>query len=226
MLTPFANRIWTYEADFKVFGLELGGRMTVVDIDRKGSLLIHSPVRLSDELKKDIDALGEVRVVVAPNKWHHLFVGDFKTQYPSAKFYCAPGLEKKRSDFKFDGVISAAQTFPWNQTLEHKLVEGTPLFNEVVFFLPEEKTLIITDLAIHICESQSLITRVVLKMIGAYGKFGWTKPEKKLFIRDKAAFKASLESILRWNFEKIALTHGTPVLADGQKRLREAFLNV
>lgn len=223
-LKPFADRIWTCSSELKMFGVELGTRMTIVDLDGRGTLFVHSPIRLTEELKKQIETLGKVFYVVAPNRWHHLFVGDFKAAYPSALFFCAPGLEKKRDDFKFDGIISKEQNFPWNPNLEHKPVEGVPIFNEVVFFHPQSQTLIVTDLAIHICDSHSRLTRAVLKMIGAYGKFGWAKVEKMIYVRNKSAFKASIENILGWNIERILLTHDQPLTSNGRQRLKEAFL--
>lgn len=223
MLTNFANRIWTCTTALNVYGLELGSRMTIVDLDGQGSLLVHSAIKLHPELKKQIDALGVVKYVIAPNKWHHLFIGDFKAAYPEAKFYCAPGLQKKRADFQFDGIIGEEQNYPWNPFVEHKFVAGVPLFNEVVFFHHLSKTLILTDLAIHICESKSWLTRSLLKLLGSYGKFGWARLEKKIYVKDHSAFKASLENILLWDIEKIALTHGTPIEGGGKERLREAF---
>ncbi len=198
--------------------------MTIVDLDGQGTLFVHSPVKLTNQIKEKIDALGVVKYVVAPNKWHHLFVGDFKAAYPLAKFYCAPGLEKKRSDFHFDGVISNDQTFPWNQALAHKLVGGIPIFNEVVFFHPSSKTLILTDLALHICESDSFFSRCILKLLGSFGKFGWANIEKVIYIRDRTAFKASIEDILTWDIDKILLTHGTPILSNGKAHLKNAFM--
>lgn len=198
--------------------------MTVVDIDGRGSLLVHSPIKLSPELKSEIDSLGSVKYVIAPNRWHHLFISNFKSAYPDAKFYCAPGLEVKRKDFRFDGVVDADQKFPWNPYLEHKLVKGVPFFNEVVFYHSPSKTLILTDLAVHICESQSLLTRIVLRTIGSYKKFGWAKLEKLLYIKNKSAFQKSIEDILQWPVEKIVLTHGEPILSDGGTRLKDAFL--
>lgn len=223
MLKAFADKIWTCETNLKLYGVELGTRMTVVDIDSKGSLFVHSPIRLSSKLKNEIDAIGTVKYVIAPNKWHHLFIGDFKSEYPASKFYCAPGLESKRADFQFDGVINNEQKYPWNQSLEHKLVFGTPIFNEVVFFHSQTKTLILTDLAIHICESESFASRCILKLLGSYGKFGWSKIEKILYVRNRTDFKNSIENILQWDIEKILLTHGEPIKSGGKQKLKEAF---
>lgn len=224
MLTPFAKNIWTYQADFQLYGVELGARMTIIDLDGQGTLWVHSPVKMTPALKGAIDALGQVKYVVAPNKWHHLFIGDFKEAYPLAQFYCAPGLEKKRSDFQFNGVIGAEQNCPWNKYLEHKFISGAPIFNEVVFFHPPTHTLVLTDLALHICESSSFLTRVVLRGLGSYGKFGWSAMEKILYIRDRSKFRNSIENVLLWDIEKILLTHGQPLQSGGRQRLREVFL--
>jgi hypothetical protein len=206
-----------------MFGVELGARMTVIDLDGQGELFVHSPIRLTEAVKNQLSELGTVKYVVAPNKWHHLFIADFKREYPNAQFFCAPGLETKKSDFKFDGVINGEQTFPWNSNLEHKLVEGVPIFNEVVFYHGYSKTLILTDLAIHICRCDSLYSRIILKLIGSYGKFGWAKLEKKLYIRDKSAFRTSIDHICEWDFEKILLTHGLPLTENGKSKFIEAF---
>jgi hypothetical protein len=187
-------------------------------------LLVHSPIKISDRLKSEINAIGAVNYVIAPNKWHHLFVGNFKAVYPEAKFFCAPGLEKKRSDFKFDDVINKDQNYPWNNYVSHKLVEGVPIFNEVVFFHPQSKTLILTDLALHICDSPSFLTRMAFKLIGGYGKFGWAKLEKKIYIKDKQSFQKSIHSILEWDFDRVLLTHGKPVNSGGKPSFKEAYL--
>ena len=68
------------------------------------------------------------------------------------------------------------------------MVWGVPFYNEVALFHPGSRTLILTDLAVHICKSDSWRTRLLLSLLGSYGKFGWTSLEKKLFIRDKDRF--------------------------------------
>jgi hypothetical protein len=223
MLTKFADNIWICEAPLKLYGVDLGTRMTIIDLDGQGSLFVHSPIKLSEQLKNEIDALGKIKYVVAPNKWHHLSIGEFKAVYPSAKFYCAQGLEKKRSDFCFEAVIGHDQNYPWNEALGHKLVEGVPIFNEIVFFHHQTKTLIVTDLATHICESSSFFTRTILKLLGSYGQFGWAKLEKLYYVRNRKAFKASVENILRWDIERILLTHGAPITFGGKELLKKAF---
>lgn len=221
-MQSFTDAIWITDQSQRVYGLELGARMTVVDLG-DGELLVHSPIRLNSGILDSLRNLGAVRYVVAPNKWHHLYLGDFRQAFPSAKFFCSPGLEKKREDFRFDGVIDKSQSYPWNPTLEHILVGGVPMYNEVVLFHPRSRTLILTDFAVHICESKSLRTKLWLRLLGSYGKFGWSSLEKKMFIRDKEVFKKTVDAILEWDFDRIIVSHGTPVESDGKLLLRQAF---
>lgn len=223
MIIPFAHNIWICESELKLYNVEMGARMTVVDLDGCGNLLIHSPIKANLDLVNEIKKLGRVNYVIAPNRWHHLFVADFKREYPSAKFYCAPGLETKRPDFKFDFIIDETQKFPWNPNLEHKLVKGVPFFNEVVLFHPKSKTLITTDLVTNICNCKSLSSRLFLKILGAYKNFGWSGIEKIFYIRNKNDFYQSIDSILTWEFERIIMSHGNPILSNGHSLLEKAF---
>lgn len=221
-MSKFAENTWTFEQDLKFVGLEIGARMTIVDLGG-GKLFVHSPIRLTETLKSEIRKLGQVTYVVAPNRVHHLFIADFKAEFPEAKFYCAPGLQTKRKDFWFDGIISDEQKFPWNPVLQHLCVKGAPFYNEVVFFDSRSKTLIVTDLAVHIHKSKSLVTQVVFKAMSTIGRFGWNPIEKFLFIWNKKAFYKSIDGILQWDFERVILAHGESVTANGRQMFKEAF---
>jgi hypothetical protein len=50
-----------------------------------GGLLIWSPIPLTAVLQAEIDALGPVCHLVAPNKLLHLWLNDWKMAYPDAR---------------------------------------------------------------------------------------------------------------------------------------------
>lgn len=221
-MKKFAERIWIQDQDQKIFGVELGTRMTIVQLENN-DLFVHSPVQLTEDIQAELESLGQVKYVIAPNKWHHLYVQGMLQSFSEAKAFCAPGLEKKRSDLQFDAVISNDQSFPWNSELLHLVVEGADLVGEIVFFHPRSKTLILTDLALHICQSQSVYTRFWLKLIGSYGKFGLSKLEKFVFIKNQTAFDRSISKVLSWDFDRILLAHGSPVETGGKAVFLKAF---
>lgn len=218
-LQKFADHIWICEQDQQFMGLELGARMTIVDLGEAG-LLVHSPIRLTEQIQNELQQLGEVRVVVAPNQFHHLYLQDFKQAYPLAKFFAAPGLETKRSDFIFDQVITTEKKFPWSSKLQHLLVQGTPKVNEVVFFHPQSRTLLLTDLALNIQSSKSAYAKFVLTLIGTYKKFGLSAFERLVLVRDHVLFAQSIEQIGVWDFDKIIMAHGEVITNGGKSHFQ------
>ena len=223
LLEPFEEGIWTCRQPFRFFGFQIGARMTVIDLTGQGDLFVHSPIKLGEKLKQDLEALGSVRHVAAPNCWHHLFVGDYKAQNPDARFYCSPGLDIKRPDIEFDEVLEEGKAYPWSSELAHHVVGGCPTLNEVVFFHATTRTLVVTDIGLHICEESPLTTRMLFRVMGNYGRFGWARIEKKALIKDRALFQQSISKILEWDFERIVLSHGRLVREDGRSAFQKAF---
>jgi len=58
-------------------------RMVVVKLDT-GGLWLHSPIQIDDQLFKEINSLGKVEHIVAPNCFHHLFASSAKARFPEA----------------------------------------------------------------------------------------------------------------------------------------------
>ena len=65
MITQVNDRVWTIATEFKVFGLiQLNGRCTIIRCN-DGSFEVHSPVRMSSDLKAEVDQIGTVEYLVA-----------------------------------------------------------------------------------------------------------------------------------------------------------------
>ena len=93
-LIPVCEDIWQVRHALVVNGVPANTRMTVVRL-ANGQLWVHSPVALSAKLIAQLQHLGPVVAVVAPNCAHHLFAGAFMQAFPQAKLYLAPGLARK-----------------------------------------------------------------------------------------------------------------------------------
>ena len=105
MLTPLARDLWGADGTApQPGGVVLPTRMTIARL-RDGSLWLHSPVEVDDALAAEIDALGEVRTLVAPNLLHYRFLGAAAARWPTAKVLGAPGLARKRPDLRIDGEL-------------------------------------------------------------------------------------------------------------------------
>src|SRR5688500_14953768 len=141
--------LWVAEAPLRFFGVELGARMTVIRLP--GSrLLVHSPIPATSELVREVQALGYLAYIVAPNRLHHLFVGQWQQAFPEAAVYVAPGLDRKRPDLKVAGLLTGEPEAGWAGTVDQVAVGGIPWTNEVVFFHRPTATLVASDLAFNV----------------------------------------------------------------------------
>jgi hypothetical protein len=222
-LRSLAPNLWVADTRFRKGPFEFGVRMTVIRL-RDGGLVLHSPVQLEPGLRAELDALGEVRAVIAPNRHHHLFAADYPTGYPNAALFAAPGLTAKRTDLKFAAELSDESPALWRAELEQHVFRGAPFLSEVVFFHPASRTVVFTDLVFNLARGDgNLPTRLFFAAIGAVGHFGPHRMVRWLFIRDRAAARESVERILRWDFERVTMTHGDVLERGGRDAVRAAF---
>ncbi|HEX5749963.1 MAG TPA: DUF4336 domain-containing protein [Archangium sp.] len=221
MLRPLSDDLFVLDVPFRIGGMALGGRMTVIRLP-DGGLWLHSPVKLDAETKGAVDALGPVRFLVAPNTMHHLSLGDWAAAYPAAKVLAPAGLRAKRPDLRIDVELSDVMDVGQSPTLELLLAHGIPKLEEFAFFHRPSRTLLLTDLAFNIHETPSWLTRTYLKLCGAYGKLAATWLLKSM-VKDKAALRAWKERVLGWDFERVVPCHGQVLEKGGKEALREAF---
>jgi hypothetical protein len=220
-LRMLAPNLWVADRPLKLAVGDIGTRMTVIRLG-DGGLFLHSPVRLDTDTRQAVDGLGPVRAVVAPSRVHHFFVSDYLTAYPEARVYSAPGLLEKRRDLKFHGVLSDQAAPEWHGEIEQHLFRGAPYLNEIVFFHLPTRTLILTDLAFNVPADRTSDARLFYWLVGAAGRFG---PHRlvRLFMRDRRAARDSIDTILRWDFDRVIVTHGEVLETGGRERFAAAF---
>jgi hypothetical protein len=221
VLRELAADLWVAEAPLRFFGLEIGARTTLVRLPG-GTLFVHSPISRSAQLAEAVERLGRPSVVVAPNRFHHLFAAEWSAAYPSARLFVAPGVESKRPELPVAGVLGDEPDPEWAPVLDQCALRGFPLANEVVFFHRPSRTLIASDLGFHIGAEATPLTRLAFRLAGAYGRFSVTALER-LAIRDRAAFRSSLEKVLRWPISRVIVAHGSVVETDGRAALAAAY---
>ena len=218
-----APNLWVIDRPFKLpyVRVEIGTRMTCIRL-ANGGLFLHSPVKLDPVLLNSIDALGEVRAIVASNKLHHRFLAEYITSYPRAGVYAAPGLSQKRLDLPFNGELGDEPQTEWRGQIEQHLFRGAPPLNEVVFFHPATRTLILTDLAFNMSKEASKGSRLFY-WLWDVGHFGPHRFVRLRGIRDRRAARESIEKILSWNFDRVIVSHGEVLETDGYNQFAAAF---
>jgi Domain of unknown function (DUF4336) len=220
-LTSLDENIWVVRRPQTFYGLPVGTRMTVIRLSG-GRLLLHSPVELDPGLRAQLDTLGEVRYAVAPNRVHHLYAGEVAKLYRQARLWVGPGLERKRPDLHFEGVLGDEPPEEWREEVGQVFFRGRPYENEVVFFHRSSRTLLLCDLAFNFGPRTPAPTRLLMKLFGSYGRFGPSKLDPFL-IRDRQAARQSLERILAWDFDRVVVAHGEVLESGGREALRTGY---
>jgi len=224
LLKPFAPDIWIADgSEVETAGFRYGTRMAVIRFP-DGALFVWSPVALSDALRAEVDALGPVRFVVAPNALHHLFIGDWLAAWPDAKAYAAPGLRKKRPDVNFTCELGEAPVREWDGEVAHVVVPGNLITTEVVFFHARSGTVIFTDLLQNFPDNWFKGWRAVVARLDLMTGPEPSVPRKfrNTFVGRKAA-RVALRQILAWPIERVLAAHAPPVMRDGRALVARAF---
>jgi hypothetical protein len=219
-LTEIAPGLWIAEEPLRYLGFEVGRRMVVTRL-AGGGLLIHSPARLSAELRTALDRLGDVRFVVPASELHgHLYMEQYRAAYPQVKLFAAPGLDRKRKDLRFAGLLSDAPEPEWRADLAQMAFEGWRRLHEIEFFHPKTRTLITGDLCFNFGPG---ITRLFAQ--GRIRRRLGPSTECRVLglVRDRKAVGRSLERILQWDFDRIIPGHGELVHTGGKDAFEKSF---
>ncbi|MBI3775730.1 MAG: DUF4336 domain-containing protein [Gammaproteobacteria bacterium] len=214
--------LYVVEQAFTLYGAELGIRMTIIRLS-DNVLWLHSPVRYGENLAAQIANLGTVRSIVSPSKMHRLYLSEWIAAHPHAVHYAPVGMPHVPGS-KSPTLLSQTPPKEWQGQMEQHEVQGIPDLNEVVFFHLPTRTLILTDLCFNIREG-TLWTQLFFTLNGAWDRLALTRIFQRA-IQDRVAFRGSIDRILRWDFDRIIVSHGEVVERDGKERFRAAFENL
>jgi hypothetical protein len=209
--------LWVHEDSMKLLTL----RMTVVQLSN-GGLWVHSPTALSVELKRQVDDIGRVVAVVAPNNVHNLWLEEWLSAYPDATAFVARGIPKKLPALRGHSFIDEQARLQWSEDLDVEVMTGVPMFDECLFLHRSSRSLIVTDLVHNYRgrENQGfakLITKLVLEPIG-FKDICIAPPLRFPFVvKDRSAMAALVKAIRAWDFDRIIVTHGDIIEDDAQQ---------
>ena len=175
-------------------------------------------------VRAEVDALGKVRFLIAPNSLHHVFLADWQGLYPDARVYAPPGLRQKRGDIRFDGNLGDAPEADWADDLDQVVMRGNRITTEIVFFHRQSRTVLFTDLIQHFRPGwfkgwRALVARLDL-MVAAEPSV--PRKFRAAFV-DRRAARAAIQRVLAWPSEKVLMAHGEPITEGGQAFIRRAF---
>jgi len=217
-LRHITDTCWVAETSLKFMGFPLTSRMTVLQLP--DGLWLHSPVPLAP-IRQDLDRLGPVRWRVAPNLMHHLYQGDYQTAYPESLLFAPAALAHKRPDLRIDAPTTDLPD-AWAGQIDRVAIAGNPMLTETVFLHRPSRSLLLTDLAVHIGPWDHWLMRLYGRLNRCYGRLALSYGLKAM-IKDRAAARRSIDQVLDWDFDRVIPAHGPIIERQGKDALRAAF---
>jgi hypothetical protein len=172
------------------------------------SLLVYSPIKLDDEQVAAINTQGEVKHIVAPNLYHHLYVKAAHERWPAARLHAAPGLKDKRSDLEIEHDLGVQ---PIDSSVDVEVVGGAPKINEAVLFHKPSGAVLVADFMFNVTEHKTFMTKLALSVMGVGGKQLKQSRLWGVLGKDRAALRASIDRMLGWNIQMLVPVHGDAV---------------
>lgn len=224
---PFGEGVWIVDGpeirmDLGPFKVPFPTRMVVVRL-ADGALWVHSPIAPDDALFAAVDALGDVRHLIAPNSIHYWYMADWLERYPHATTYAVPDLRiKAKRPFRIDHALDSEARFSWQEEIDWLLVPGTAV-TEAVFFAETAKVLILADL-IENFEPKRVRTPLLRWMIQLAGANGSAPFDLRQTFRPKMRdVRRQVGRMLDWPVDKVVMAHGRPYTHDAKAELARAF---
>ncbi|MFZ5721842.1 MAG: DUF4336 domain-containing protein [Pseudomonadota bacterium] len=220
-LQAFGPGIWLADGpQAEVAGFRYPTRMAVIRMTG-GGLLAWSPVALTSVLRAELAALGDVRLLVAPNSLHHLHLAQWREAFPDAPLHAAPGLARKRPDIACDAELGDV---PVAADFDQVVFRGNALTTEVVFFHRPSGAVLFTDLLQQFPPGWFRGWRALVARADLMTQPQPAVPRKfRLAFTDRRAARDAIRRILAWPARTVVMAHGTPVEHDARAYLERAF---
>lgn len=224
MLEQFGPELWISDgSNVQVFGFHYPTRMAVIRLS-SGDLFIWSPTPISDGLRAEIDNLGPVRHIVAPNSLHHLSLSEWQAAYPDAKVYAPPKLREKRKDIDFDGDLGNSPNPDWADEIDQVAVLGNLITTEIVFFHVKSGTVLFTDLIQQFPDDWFSGWRCVIAKLDLMVGSELSVPRNfRTAFTNRSQTRVALKQIFAWPAKQVLLAHGAPVTEDAKTFIARAF---
>ncbi|HEV7254340.1 MAG TPA: DUF4336 domain-containing protein [Mesorhizobium sp.] len=227
---PVAENLWIVDSGpIKVMGLlPLPIRMTVIRLSG-GGLLLHSPTPFRFALKQELDALGRVEHLVAPNSAHWTFVKEWQSHLPDALTWAAPGLRDRapvrKSGVRLDRDLGEAAPEAWAGEIEQVVVPGGGGFAELAFFHKPTRSLVLTDLVLNLEPRKLPLAMRPLAYVTGITAPGGRAPIylRKIVRAEGERARAAARRLVALGPERVIFTHGKWFEQDGAARLRRSL---
>jgi len=215
-LTALGRGIWAADREMLLgAGIRVPIRMVVIGTGVSG-LICYSPVPFDEVTTEALAGLGEVSCLVAPNRFHQLFLEEAAGRYPGAEIVgCAHTdlpLRTKRLD-------DSGSLVPG---VEYFTVPAGPRFSEITLYHDLSETLVVSDLILNF-QLATRPLRWVLRLNGALGRPAHSRIQRWVRFRRRAELAEFYHWAMARPFRQIVVAHGPVIREQAREWLYRLF---
>ncbi|HVZ06617.1 DUF4336 domain-containing protein [Rhodopila sp.] len=219
--------LWLVEGDIVSFFCAPYPTRSVIARLADGSLWVWSPVKLTANLRVEMDGLGAVRHLVSPNKLHHLYLAEWKAAFPDASLWGPQSTIKKRSDLPFREALTDVPPPEWQLDIDQAWFRGSFAMDEIVFLHRPSATIIIADLMQRFSD-QFLREhwgpwRFFARLDGLTEDQARAPLEWRLSFVNRAPARRARDKMLSWNGRQVIVAHGEWLRSNANAQLVKSF---
>jgi len=227
MLEQIHDVLWIAEGEIvSFFGAAYPTRSVIARLD-DGQLWIWSPVKLTGDLRAEVEKLGPVRHLVSPNKLHHLYLEEWKAAFPDAKLWGPRSTIRKCAGLPFQRALEDTPPPEWGRDIDQAWFRGSFAMDEIVFFHRPSATAIVADL-IQTFSDRFLKEhwgwwRFLARLDGLTQDQACAPLEWRLSFLNRAPARRARDKVLGWNSQQVVVAHGEWARTNGNALLAKSF---
>ncbi|HEY8946461.1 MAG TPA: DUF4336 domain-containing protein, partial [Polyangiaceae bacterium] len=185
LTTVVADKIWSLERPVWFSGARLRTRSTVVRL-LDGSLVLHTPAPPTDAMAEALSALGPVRWLVVPNRWHHLGAPAAAARFPDAKLVGPASALRRNPLLRLDHDLHDGEFAELVPEFDVLPLAGVPFLDETVLYHRPTRTLLGADIVLSAGSNDHFTWRFGAWITGCYERLR-VPPDARLKLQDKVA---------------------------------------
>jgi short-subunit dehydrogenase len=201
--------------------------MTVIRL-ANGELVLHSPTRYSPTVRSELERIGPIKYLLAPNVAHWMFLADWQRALPQALTFAARGLAARRqvraAGLRIDRELGETTPEEWINEIETVVVTA-PMFSEIELFDKRSRTLILTDIVQNLDPADlPAPARIAASLLGIVKPDGEAPVYLRLLLRlGGRSVQAAAQRLVSLAPERVIFAHGDWFGSDGAARLRRSL---
>jgi hypothetical protein len=220
-LKPLGEGLWVSSDPVSFIGLRVTATMAVLRL-ADGSLLLYSPVAMTPDRRAAVEAIGPVAHLYAPNTFHHRWIGEWASAFPSARLHAPASLAKKRPDLRINRPLGDAPEPAFAGVVDEVPIHGFRLEETVLVYRPAN-ALVVADIVHNIGQPQHGWTKFYTRLMGFYDRVALSRMIQWTGFHDKARARRSIDDVLARPFERLVVGHGAPLAQGGREALVNAY---